>query len=1286
MILYLTTADTDILTLREAYAELPDGFPTIRTANVTDWADREEEAREFLDRRLPVARVVILRLLGGKKAHPPSFERVVRHCREKEIPLMAWPGDQEPYPELQEATNVAPSLSSQAMLYAVYGGVRNFVQLFRMISDTWLGTAYGYEEPRDLPWSGIYRPGSLEPLDRQEWEKNIQPEEAAAVEGESPPVVGILFYRAHWMSGNTDFIDSLMESLRRRGCVPLPVLTQSLKAGPDDGVQQKDSAWPLLTDPSGRPAVDALIVTMSFSVHRRSPDDAGEGEERSWIDGLDVPVLQAIVSLHERKRWDESDAGLTPLDTAMNVAMPEFDGRIITVPFSFKETVREDPLLGIPLRRYVAAGDRTDFLARLAARWARLRRKPAGEKRLAFLLTNAPSKNSRIGNAVGLDTPASMVRILHALKEQGYHVGNPEDLPRDGDELALRLIERCSNDRGYLTGEQLAGAEGHLTKEDYRKRWEQISQKARRGIEDTWGPPPGDVFLHLDRLVIPGIRFGHIFVGLQPPRGFGDNPIAIYHSPDLVPTHHYTAYYHWLRESFGADAVVHVGKHGTLEWLPGKGTGLSVSCYPEVVLDDLPHFYPYIINNPGEGTQAKRRSHATIVDHLVPVLTQADTYDELDKLEQLMDEHAQMQPLDPKKLPLIEKEIWDTVVQARLDRDLNRDEYPEDFEAFMEEIDGYICELKSAQIRDGLHVMGRLPETEEAWTDLLYSLLQLPTGSVPSLPEAVCRDLGLDWDGLQNDLGKRWPGSLPVADPWFGGVRTVGDVREEVIRLSKAALAEKVIRPAGVVPGNPGSTAEGGSETDALLPAQEGRTESVLGYARDRLLPKLLETPAEIGNLLHELEGGLVPAGPSGSPTRGMPDILPTGRNFYSVDPHSLPSPGAWEVGRQLAEELIRRYREEEGEPPRTVGLVMWGTSAMRTRGDDIAQVLALLGVRPVWRDESRRVVDLEVIPLEELGRPRVDVTVRISGFFRDAFPNLVRMINRAVEMVNGLDERAEDNPLAARVAEETEEKVASGLSREEARETSLYRVFGSKPGTYGAGMLPLIESRQWRDDRDLARVYTTWSGYAYTEKEYGKPAAAEFENRLRRVQVATKNQDNREHDIFDSDDYFQEHGGMVATVRSLTGKDPKTYFGDSSNPRLIRVRHLKEEALRVFRSRVINPKWMRSVRRHGYKGALEMANTVDFLFGYDATARIIDDWMYEQLSRRYALDPEVRQFFARSNPWALKDIAERLLEAAQRGMWKEPDPETTEALAKTLLEAESRIEGFGGERRGEDA
>jgi cobaltochelatase CobN len=370
-----------------------------------------------------------------------------------------------------------------------------------------------------------------------------------------------------------------------------------------------------------------------------------------------------------------------------------------------------------------------------------------------------------------------------------------------------------------------------------------------------------------------------------------------------------------------------------------------------------------------------------------------------------------------------------------------------------------------------------------------------------------------------------------------------------------------------------------------------------------------------------------------------MAHVLPTGRNFFSVDPRAIPSPLAWDVGRSLADRLLERHLAEEGTYPSTVGLVIWGTAAMRTAGDDVAEALALLGVRPVWAEESRRVVGVELIPDGELGRPRVDVTLRISGFFRDAFPHVVELLDDAVALAGFA---VDGDP----------------------------RVFGPKPGAYGSGILPLIESRDWRTDDDLAAVYLAWGGWAYGRGRAGEAAPDAMRRRFAAIDVAVKNQDNREHDIFDSDDYLQDHGGMIATVRALTGKNPKAWFGDSSNPANPKVRSLAEEAARVVRTRVVNPKWIAAMQRHGYKGAFEMAATVDYLFGYDATAQVVEDWMYRKVTDAYVSDPDVRKFFEASNPWALRSIAERLLEAVDRGMW-DADDVHLDALRGALLEAE---------------
>ncbi|MDP9116137.1 MAG: cobaltochelatase subunit CobN, partial [Actinomycetota bacterium] len=442
---------------------------------------------------------------------------------------------------------------------------------------------------------------------------------------------------------------------------------------------------------------------------------------------------------------------------------------------------------------------------------------------------------------------------------------------------------------------------------------------------------------------------------------------------------------------------------------------------------------------------------------------------------------------------------------------------------------------------------------------------------------------------------------------------------------------------------------------------------SVLIFAADEVVPRLAATTDELTNTLHALDGGYVPAGPSGSPLRGLVNVLPTGRNFYSVDPRAVPSRLAWETGQAMADSLLERYRTDTGQFPRSVGLSVWGTSAMRTSGDDIAEILALLGVRPVWDDASRRICDLEPIDLAELGRPRIDVTIRISGFFRDAFPHVVTMLDDAVRLVAGLDEPAEQNYVRAHVKEDVR---AHGDAR---RATT--RIFGSKPGAYGAGLLPLIDARNWRDDADLAEVYAVWGGYAYGRDLAGRQARPDMEAAYRRIAVAAKNTDTLEHDIADSDDYFQYHGGMIATVRALTGTAPRAYIGDSTRPNTVRTRSLAEETARIFRARVVNPRWIEAMRRHGYKGAFELAATVDYLFGYDATAGVVEDWMYEKLTESYVLDPQTRKFMQQSNPWALHGIAERLLEAADRSMWQSPPADLLAALREAYLETEGDLE-----------
>jgi cobaltochelatase CobN len=1239
-ILFLTTADTEMLAAAGATDLLPEGFPEVRCANPV----KLEDGRAFLAQVLPETRAVMVRLLGGRRTWSEGFEELRRRCGELGLPLLAFGGESEPDAELTALSTGPSGVVAEAFEYLRCGGVQNTANLLRFVADTLLFEGYGFEPPKIMPELGVYHPRLPE---------GSSLGDLCSLHSADRPTVGVVFYRTHLLGGNTAFVDALVEALEAAGTNALPVYCYSLRAGADGKV-------PALELLKGR--VDCLVTTVLASGGSNAADaQRGKGPE-GWLgwevpalEDLGVPVVQGICATSPRDDWLDSAAGLTPLDTAWQVAIPEFDGRIVSVPFSFKENLGEENPVGASLTLYRADPERTARLAGLASRFARLGRIPNPAKKIALLLSNYPTKHSRVGNAVGLDTPSSAVRLLREMRGAGYEV---EDVPFDGDHLIHALIAAGGHDLEFLTEEQLQGAVGRLDAGRYAGWFATLPQSLRENVEEHWGQPPGGLYVDGGEILVAGVRFGNVLVGIQPPRGFGENPIAIYHDPDLPPTHHYLAVYWWIIEEFGADAIVHLGKHGTLEWLPGKSLGLSSSCAPDATLKDVPLFYPFVVNDPGEGTQAKRRAHATVVDHLIPPMTRAETYDDLARLEQLLDEYYQLETLDPSKLPAIRVQIWETLRDAELHRDLGVEEQPEEFGDFLTHVDGYLCEIKDLPIRGGLHTLGE-PPAGEALRHLVAAILRLGAGEVPGLRRAVGSAYGLDEEFLTENGGARVGAPEELISRFSGPFVTASDLLDRLEEVTQALLLAMEER---------GWEADAAESVcvDTLGVVNAGVVNS-LRFAAEEVVPRLLRTPEEMSNLLGGLSGGYVPAGPSGSPTRGLVNVLPTGRNFYSVDPKALPSRLSWEVGQSLAEDLLGRYLDEEGRYPETVGIVVWGTAAMRTQGDDVAEILALLGVRPTWNEESRRVTGLEVIPLEELGRPRIDVTVRISGFFRDAFPNLISLVDDAVRTVANLDEPDEMNFVRRHAVEERD----SGA--DERRSTT--RIFGSKPGAYGAGLLPLIDARNWRDDEDLAEVYAVWGGYAYGKDLNGVEAREALASNLRRTEVAVKNIDNREHDLFDSDDYFQYHGGMIAAVRALTGRNPKGYVGDSADPSRVKTRDLSEEARRVFRSRVANPKWISAMRQHGYKGAFELSATVDYLFGYDATAGVVEDWMYRDVTHKYVLDEEVRDFMRESNPWALRAISERLLEAAERGLWAEPNPEDLDEIKHQYLETEGLLE-----------
>lgn len=1213
----LCSGDSHLALLAEAARLLPQDYPSLRLANPMQ-VQNHASVDLYVDQVLRHARVILLSLHGGVGYWRYGVEQL------RALPgvqLLMVPGDDRPDPQLAELCTVPAADAEQAWQYLRQGGLSNAQSLFGFLADRYLGRPMPWVPAQALPRCAIYHPQVATPT-LADWQRDWK---AGA------PVAPILFYRSHLQAANTGFLDTFCHVLVEQGLNPLPIAVASLK---EPACLAQAQAW---MDEAG-----AAVVLNTTGFALSNPESPNLRPLRR-----DIPVIQAICAQDNQPGWEANTQGLGPRDLAMHIALPELDGRIIARPISFKSLAWRSDRSQSDVVCYQAHPERMAFVAQLAKRWAALATRPNGQKRVALILANYPTRDGRIGNGVGLDTPAAALNILRALGEQGYGV---DDLPASGTALIHALLGGVTNDLEQL---DLRPCAQSLALADYRAAFEAMPPSLQAAVNDRWGHPASDPMFRQGRMMVAGLRYGQVFVGIQPARGYQLDPSAIYHDPDLVPPHGYLAFYFWLRHAWQADAVVHVGKHGNLEWLPGKGVGLSAECWPDAVLGPLPNVYPFIVNDPGEGAQAKRRTQAVIIDHLMPPLTRAETYGPLRDLERLADEYYEAQLLDPRRALALQKDILALVRETALDRELQLDT-AQAAETWLPALDTYLCDLKESQIRDGLHVFGQAP-AGRLRSDTLAALLRVPRadgkGANASLLRALAEALGLGFDPLDCLFGEPWAGPRPPIleqlsrDPW----RTHGDTRE---RLEALALA--------LIDGAP-------------LPADDAFTpvRAVLNGLREHVAPCLDHCgEAEMGGLLAALAGRFVPAGPSGAPSRGRLDVLPTGRNFYSVDVRNLPTVTAWRIGFASANLLLERHLQDHGDYLRQLGLSVWGTATMRTGGDDIAQAMALMGVRPVWATGSQRVDDFEILPLSLLDRPRVDVTLRVSGFFRDAFGNLIRLFDAAVQAVAALDEPGDMNPLAARVRQEQARLQAEGQAPEQALRRASWRVFGAKPGAYGAGVQNAIEGQQWAQRADLAEVYLNHGGYAYATGEDGTEAREAFAERLGQVQAVLHNQDNREHDLLDSNDYYQFQGGMLAAVNHLSGREAASYHGDHSVADVPRIRTLKEELGRVVRGRATNPKWIEGAKRHGYKGAFELAATVDNLFAFDATSELVDDHQYAQLADAYLLDPDTRGFLKANNPAALRDITERLLEAQQRGLWQAPG-DYQAALENLLIDSE---------------
>lgn len=1181
----LSAADTELAALAAAHQ----GGPlTLRLANLLRLA-HHMSVDLYVEQVIEHARLVVVRLLGGRGYWPYGVEQIANACRRRNIPLVLLPGDDRPDDDLAQDCTLEPEACERLWRYLVHGGPDN-CRDFLGYAASLTGHAAEWLEPRPLPPAGLY--GHADP----------------------GPQAVVVFYRALVLAGDTAPVDALLDALRAEGLRACAIFVHSLK----DRLSAATVAALLAESPP-----EVILNATGFAVS--SPGKAESGP----LGAADCPVLQVVLAAGGEQAWRDGSQGLGPRDIAMNIALPEVDGRIITRAISFKSARRHEATQ-CDIAAHAPVPDRIAFVARLAANWARLRRKPAHDRRIAMVLANYPNRDGRIGNGVGLDTPAAAVEALRAMRQAGYDL---DHIPKDGNALIEHLQAGATNDWRALESRETRET---LPLPDYYAFFNSLPRSVQDKVTARWGAPEADPFfvkgrLHCGDFILPATRFGKVTVAIQPARGYNIDPSASYHDPDLPPPHNYLAFHAWLQDGFRADAVIHMGKHGNLEWLPGKALALSAECFPEAALGPLPHLYPFIVNDPGEGTQAKRRAAAVIIDHLTPPLTRAESYGPLRELERLVDEYYDAAGLDPRRLAVLRRDILTLSTVAGLDVDLGirPDDDPDDA---LRKLDNHLCELKELQIRDGLHIFGRSPEGEQL-ADLLVALARVRRGAEPgdeSLLRALADDLGLGFDPLDCVLGDGWsgprPGALAGDEPW----RTTGDTVERLEALAKALITGT-----------------------AVAPPDWSRTGAVLDWVGSTMRPTLAECGrAELAGLLTGLDGRFVAPGPSGAPTRGRPDVLPTGRNFYSVDTRAVPTPAAWSLGWKSAQLLLERHHQDHGAWPKSLAVTAWGTSNMRTGGDDIAQALALMGVKPRWEPGSGRVTGFEILPAGLLDRPRIDVTLRVSGFFRDAFPGLIDLFDSAVRDVAALDEPPDINPLAVRVSMERKRLEAEGLPMEQAARQASFRVFGSMPGAYGAGLQALIDEKGWTGRADLAESYVAWGGWAYGAGTGGEAQHGTFRARLSQVDAVIQNQDNREHDLLDSDDYYQFEGGLAAAVERESGKAPVVYHADHSRPETPRIRTLDEEIARIVRARVVNPKWIKGVMRHGYKGGFEMAASVDYLFAFAATTHAVKDHHFDLVAEAYLEDAEVLSFLESNNPAALAEIRARLREALERGLW----------------------------------
>ncbi len=1200
-----------------------------------------EEKPEKVDEALAAMRESDVILLY----HTSEFfwERIDKELKEigKTVPVISLSHD----PAFWIHSTVKPEVVISCQQYLNFNGEENFNNLLNFIRNRVLQEDAPILPPAEVPWEGIYHPESDRAFCNTEeylsWYSSRSHRDA--------PWAAVLFSRTWWAAGNTSIEDCLIRNLEREGINVIPVFSYSIR---DDTLGAKGVAAAIsqFLVKDGKPRVDAVIKLISFLIGSSHGENYfGKTSISSGVDlltQLNIPVFQPIVSSYQSlDQWREG-TGLT-VDIGWAVAMPEFDGVIEPIYIGASNNLSDGENPRVPL------DERCRKVTERVKEWILLARKPISQRKVAFILNNNPCANAEanVGSAAHLDSLESVARILQQMKCAGYDVTPPES----GKELIETIMGRKAiSEFRWTTVEDIVAKGGVLMQmemPDYIKFFSTLPPAVQERVNSTWGEAPGLGMVYNNKLLITGVSFGNATVQVQPKRGcYGarcDGEVCkILHDPLCPPPHQYLATYYWIHKIYGADVVVHVGVHGNLEFLPGKGVGLSDTCFPDVAISTIPHLYIYNADNPHEGTIAKRRGYATLVDHMQTVMMQGGLYEGLEELDVLLNQYETAKS-DPARAHALKHLIMEAVAAVNLDKEIRlTHEMP--LPEVVSKAHEALSRIRNTHIPQGMHIFGQVPEGEKR-IEFINSIIRFDSGE-PSTRRIIATIMGLDLTDL-------------MANPGYFS---------ETYGISNGALLEKLeerlkvfIRSILQNPKNPYSEIFN-------LPVHDQQARE-LDRIRERIqdINERIDKSYEIDSLLNGFNGGYIPAGPSGVISRGHEDVLPTGRNFYSLDPYSVPTKAAWKVGQRLAAALIKKFETDEGRLPENVAFYWMSQDIVVAHGEMFAQFFALIGVEPVWLSNGQ-VKSFSITPLEKLGRPRIDITIRTAGTLRDLFPNCYELVDEAIQAVAALEEPADQNYVRKHTLNSMQEDGGTW------RDATL-RIFSARPGTYHNGVELSVYASSWKEEIDLADIFVAFSGYAYGKDVRGKVAHEQFAASLSTVDATFNKVHDDEYDLLSCCCYFGTLGGMTAAARHYSGKDVKPYYGDTREPEQVEVRDLADELRRVVRTKLLNPKWIDGMKEHGYKGAADIMKRVVRVYGWEAATQEVDDWIFNDIAETFVNDAEMREFFEQNNPFALEEIARRLIEAEQRGLW-DADEQVLEDLKNNYLQIESWMEDQVGE------